>query len=72
MKCEKAWDWILESYCIKHEDNGEVVHEAYGCSYGAGAGVGNGGFRKGVAIETHDVLEMGQDPLDIKNLENEE
>ena len=71
--CKEAWDWILVSYCLKHGEQGDVTQVGYGCSWGTGAGAGNAGFKKGVAVEEHmDVLALGQDPLDIKNIDDEE
>lgn len=68
-ECEEAWHWILTSYCLKHGEAGDIESAGYGCSYGQGAGFGNGGFRKGVAIEEHGaVLAYGQD-LEIKHIQ---
>ena len=69
--CQEAWEWILVSYCLRHGD-GEVYGAGHGCSWGSGAGAGNAGFLKGVAIEEHDdVLSYGQD-IDIKHIHNEQ
>jgi hypothetical protein len=69
--CQEAWEWILVSYCIKHGDDG-VTSAGHGCSWGSGAGAGNAGFMKGIAIEEHDdILSYGQD-LDIKHIHNEQ
>ena len=69
--CQEAWEWILVSYCLRHGD-GEVYGAGHGCSWGTGAGAGNAGFLKGVAIEEHDdILSYGQD-LDIKHIHNEQ
>ena len=68
-ECDEAWQWILESYCLKHGTEG-VTSAGYGCTYGAGSGFGNGGYRKGIAVEEHDdILSYGQD-LDIKHIQD--
>ena len=59
------------SYCLKHGLDGDLK-VGYGCSWGVGAGSGNGGFKKGVEIEANmDVLTIGQDPIDIKHIHDE-
>ena len=69
-ECDEAWQWILESYCLRHGTEGDVTSAGYGCSYGQGSGFGNGGFRKGIAVEEHDaILSYGQD-LDIKHVQD--
>ena len=68
----EAWEWILVSYCLRHGEEGDVTSAGYGCSWGTGAGAGNAGFKKGVAIEAHmDSLTYGQDPIDIKHIHDE-
>ena len=67
-----AWEWILVSYCLRHGETGDVTHVGYGCSWGEGAGTGNAGFKKGIAIENHmESLTYGQDPIDIKHIHDE-
>ena len=69
----EAWEWILVSYCLRHGEAGDVTHVGYGCSWGAGAGAGNAGFKKGIAIENHmESLAYGQDPIDIKHIHDEQ
>ena len=69
--CKDAWKWIKISYCLKHGDDDDVTHAGYGCNWGNGAGDGNAGFKKGIAVEEHmDVLSMGQE-LDIKHIRDE-
>ena len=67
-----AWEWIMVSYCLRHGEAGDVTHVGYGCSWGAGAGTGNAGFKKGIAIENHmESLTYGQDPIDIAHIHDE-
>ena len=69
----EAWMAIQVSYCLKHGEAGDVTSAGYGCSWGTGAGAGNAGFKKGVAIEEHmESLTYGQDPIDIKHVYDEE
>ena len=69
--CKDAWKWIKISYCLKHGDDDDVTHAGYGCNWAYGAGDGNAGFKKGIAVEEHmDVLSMGQE-LDIKHIRDE-
>jgi hypothetical protein len=69
--CQEAWEWIQVSYCLRHGADGEVQGAGHGCSWGNGAGYGNAGYLKGVAVEEHDaILSYGQD-LDIKHIHNE-
>ena len=68
----EAWEWIMVSYCLRHGEAGDVTHVGYGCSWGAGAGTGNAGFKKGIAIENHmESLTYGQDPIDIAHIHDE-
>ena len=68
----EAWEWILVSYCLKHGEAGDVTSAGYGCSWGTGAGAGNAGYKKGIAIENHmESLTYGQDPIDIKHIHDE-
>ena len=70
---QEAWEWIKVSYCLKHGENGDVTNVGYGCSWGAGAGAGNAGYKKGIAIENHmEALTYGQDPIDIKHIHDEQ
>lgn len=70
---KEAWEWIKVSYCLKHGQEGDVTSVGYGCSWGAGAGAGNAGYKKGVAIEEHiGTLTIGQDPIDIKHIHDEQ
>ena len=68
----EAWEWIQVSYCLRHGQAGDVTQIGHGCSWGEGAGAGNAGFKKGVAIENHmAALTYGQDPIDIKHIHDE-
>ena len=70
--CQEAWEWILVSYCLRHGGEGDVQGAGHGCTWGSGAGYGNAGYLKGVAVEAHDdILSYGQD-LDIKHIHNED
>jgi len=70
--CQEAWEWILVSYCLRHGGEGDVQGAGHGCTWGNGAGYGNAGYLKGVAVEAHDdILSYGQD-LDIKHIHNED
>ena len=69
--CKEAWEWIKVSYCLKHGKEDDIVGAGHGCSWGQGSGYGNGGFKKGVAIENHDaILSYGQE-IDIKHIHHE-
>jgi hypothetical protein len=69
----EAWMAIQVSYCLKHGQAGDITQVGHGCSWGTGAGAGNAGFKKGVAIEEHmESLTYGQDPIDIKHVYDEE
>ena len=69
----EAWTWIQVSYCLKHGQAGDVTQVGHGCSWGEGAGAGNAGYKKGVAIENHmGALTYGQDPIDIKHIHDEQ
>ena len=69
----EAWMAIQVSYCLKHGQAGDITQVGHGCSWGVGAGAGNAGFKKGVAIEEHmESLTYGQDPIDIKHVYDEE
>lgn len=60
------------SYCLKHGKDDDIIKAGHGCSWGQGSGYGNGGFKKGVAIEEHDfILQYGQE-LDIKHIHHEQ
>ena len=68
----EAWEWIQVSYCLRHGEAGDVTAVGFGCSWGTGAGAGNAGYKKGVAIEAHmEALTYGQDPIDIKHVHDE-
>ena len=68
----EAWEWIQVSYCLRHGQAGDITQVGHGCSWGEGAGAGNAGFKKGVAIENHmAALTYGQDPIDIKHIHDE-
>jgi hypothetical protein len=68
----RAWMAIQVSYCLKHGQAGDVTQVGHGCSWGTGAGAGNAGYKKGVAIEEHmESLTYGQDPIDIKHVYDE-
>jgi hypothetical protein len=72
-ECREAWEWIQVSYCLKHGDDSVVSNAGYGCSWAAGAGYGNAGFMKGVAVEEHhDILSYGQEDYMIKHIEDVE
>ena len=68
----EAWEWIQVSYCLRHGQAGDVTQVGHGCSWGEGAGAGNAGYKKGVAIEAHmEALTYGQDPIDIRHIHDE-